>query len=196
MDAVSAYFIIAIPCFTLKSAPVWMINYIASVVMTQPFIFLKKKSSKTLQNWFTFLFLTTPWDYLNVLETEIIIFFFLREFCSGMRKGKFVIDLFPKDRLPNPCLCPTFLHYLLFALAIIAVPLSNERNLAASAVWPTSHSHVCKAGVSWHSAQAWPDSFINPALTAAPNYFSWHKAKLCYSPNAPIYSSQDKRTYR
>lgn len=42
MDAVSAYFIIAIPCFTLKSAPVWMINYIASVVMTQPFIFFKK----------------------------------------------------------------------------------------------------------------------------------------------------------
>jgi hypothetical protein len=31
----------------------------------------------------------------------------------------------------------------------------------------TAHSHVCKAGVSWHSAQAWPDSFINPALTAA-----------------------------
>lgn len=134
MDAVSAYFIIAIPCFTLKSAPVWMINYIASVVMTQPFIFLKKKKLKNFAKLIYFPFLDNPMRLLKCFGNRDYYFFFLREFCSGMRKGKFVIDLFPKDRLPDPCLCPTFLHYLLFALAIIAVPLSNERNLAASAV--------------------------------------------------------------
>lgn len=31
----------------------------------------------------------------------------------------------------------------------------------------TAHGPNCKAGGSWHPAQAWPDSFINPALTAA-----------------------------
>jgi hypothetical protein len=31
----------------------------------------------------------------------------------------------------------------------------------------TAWGSVCKAGVSWHPALAWPDSFINPTLTAA-----------------------------
>lgn len=187
------------PPSTLKSAPVWMISSIATLVMTQSLIFLFVQKTLKLCNWVSFPFLANPTRLLsyNVLEQ---IYFFKGNFAWEWAKGSLQLICFLKTGwlpcLPQPYPCPRFLPYLLCALAGTAVPLCSERNLAASAVWPTAHSHVCKAGVSWHSAQAWPDSFINSALTTAPNYFSWHKAKLCYSPNAPIYSSQDKRTYR
>lgn len=78
MDAVSAYFIIAIPCFTLKSAPVWMINYIASVVMTQPFIF-KKKMLKNFAKLIYFPFLDNPMRLLKCFGNRDYYYYFFFE---------------------------------------------------------------------------------------------------------------------